>query len=104
MSVPAVSPLFLLDALNINSRGEIVGGALLSTGEVHAFLATPECDEVECEAASYSVTQVSSDPPKVALPEDVRKLLRRQLRFGRFGPTLTVTPLGAAAKFASKPF
>jgi probable HAF family extracellular repeat protein len=87
--IPAASPLFLLDALNINSRGEIVGGALLSTGEVHAFLATPECDEVDREAASYSVTQIPSDPTKVPLPKDVRKLLRRQLRFGRFGPTLT---------------
>ena len=88
--IPAASPLSLLVAFNINSREEIVGQALQkSTGQVHAYLATPGCDQVDCEAASPSAAQVASDPPKVVLPENVRKLLRRQLRFGRFRATLT---------------
>jgi probable HAF family extracellular repeat protein len=40
--IPAGSPLFLLLALSINSNGEIVGLAFHpSTGDLHAFLATP---------------------------------------------------------------
>jgi probable HAF family extracellular repeat protein len=40
--IPANSPLLLLFAAGINSRGEIVGyGIQKSTGETHAFLATP---------------------------------------------------------------
>jgi probable HAF family extracellular repeat protein len=36
------SPLFLLLATAINSRGEVVGFGVTSAGEVHAFLATPK--------------------------------------------------------------
>jgi probable HAF family extracellular repeat protein len=40
--IPARSPLFLLFAVAINSRGEVAGfGVQKSTGEVHAFLASP---------------------------------------------------------------
>ena len=40
--VPADSPMYLLFAAGIDSRGEIAGwGVVKSTGEVHAFLATP---------------------------------------------------------------
>lgn len=42
--VPAGSPLHLFFAFDINDRGEIVGCATTSTGETHAFLATP-CDQ-----------------------------------------------------------
>jgi probable HAF family extracellular repeat protein len=35
------SPLFLTEAFGINSRGDIVGIGVTSTGEQHAFLATP---------------------------------------------------------------
>src|SRR5262249_36378353 len=41
---PPFSPLYLLQAIGINERGEIVGVGLAITGEQHAFLATP-CDE-----------------------------------------------------------
>ena len=40
--VPADSPVYLLFAAGIDSRGEIAGwGVAKSTGELHAFLATP---------------------------------------------------------------
>ena len=38
--IPAGSPLFLLFAETINSRGEIVGFGATSTGDTHGFLAT----------------------------------------------------------------
>jgi probable HAF family extracellular repeat protein len=40
------SPLYLLQAWDINDRGEIVGLGLAITGELHAFLATP-CGDYE---------------------------------------------------------
>lgn len=39
--IPTDSPLYLLMANIVNSRGEIVGLGLTSTGEVHGFLARP---------------------------------------------------------------
>jgi hypothetical protein len=73
--IPADSPLFLLEATGtINSRGEIAGIALqISTGELHAFLATPSTGEFASESATLGET---SRGPKVALPENVRKMLR----------------------------
>ena len=38
---PPGSPLFLLTACSINSRGEIMGLAVTSTGEAHGYLAVP---------------------------------------------------------------
>ena len=82
--ISAGSALSLLVAYNINARGEITGqGFDQNTGATPAFLAIP-CEEGGCEAASSSVAPVTSDPRKVALPDNVRKLLRRQLRFARF--------------------
>ena len=83
--IPAGSPLFLFGSGDINSRGQIVGAALqLSTGEVHAFLATP-CDEerADHEGCSDEVTAVvqggTSQSRKIDLPENVRKLLQQRL-------------------------
>jgi probable HAF family extracellular repeat protein len=39
--VPANSPLYLLIGFSINSRGEIAGFGATSSGEIHAFLASP---------------------------------------------------------------
>jgi probable HAF family extracellular repeat protein len=36
------SPLFRLEAFGINSRAQIVGAGVTATGDLHAFLATPE--------------------------------------------------------------
>jgi probable HAF family extracellular repeat protein len=91
--IPANSPLFLIAGGVINSRSEITGVALLKgTTEVHAFLATPcRGDRFESEDGEYEIwdipiaRQQTSKKPKIALPEDVRKLLQRRLHFA--GPS-----------------
>jgi hypothetical protein len=40
--IPADSPLQLLAAFSINDRGQIAGLGVTSSGEVHAYLATPD--------------------------------------------------------------
>ena len=76
--IPPDSPLYLIEATGtINDQGQIAGIALqISTGEVHAFLATPT-------TMWWSI----SERPKVVLPENVRKLVQRR-RGGRFGVKL----------------
>jgi probable HAF family extracellular repeat protein len=70
--IPPGSPLFLDDARTINDWGQIAGEALqISTGEYHAFLATP--------TTRYWAI---SERPKVVLPENARKLLQQRPRFG----------------------
>ena len=82
--IPAGSPLYLLSAYSINSRGEIVGLALqISTGEVHAFLAVPNHGSDAPNLAGRFV-----GTPKVTLPERVRKLLQDHVRFGGLGTRL----------------
>ncbi len=39
--VAAQSPLYLLTGCSINSRGEITGLGVTSSGEIHTYLATP---------------------------------------------------------------
>ncbi len=67
------SPLYLLTGCSINSRGEITGLGLTSTGEIHTYLATPT-----------PVFAAQSIPPGVIrrriLTDDARKLLQQQLR------------------------
>jgi probable HAF family extracellular repeat protein len=82
--LPAGSPWFLTEADSINSRGQIVGGALNAiTGEVHAVLATP-CDEAtdhdsDCkDIESETERGETSERAKVVLPEDARKMLRQR--------------------------
>jgi len=73
--IPPDSPLFLIEATGtINDLGQIAGIALqISTGETHAFLATPT-------KGDWAI----SERAKVVLPENVRKMLQ-QRRSGRFG-------------------
>lgn len=77
--IPANSPLYLLEAMGgINDSGWIAGIALqISTGETHAFLATPTIGD-------WTIRE----RPKVSLPENVRKLLQGRTHFGanRVGP------------------
>jgi len=48
------SPLYLLEAWDINDRGEIVGLGLAITGELHAFLAKPCGDNEDAESCKGS--------------------------------------------------
>ena len=74
--VPADSPLYLLWATSINSRSEIAGFGVTSSGDVHAFLATPSDG---AQGDSFSPAQQGALKP-VVLPENVR-----QQFFGRLG-------------------
>ncbi len=65
------SPLYLLTGCSINSRGEITGLGLTSTGEIHTYLATPKHDVEIGETTSQGV--VSRRVPS----DDARKLLSR---------------------------
>ncbi|MGA7078363.1 MAG: hypothetical protein WBQ43_07650 [Terriglobales bacterium] len=75
-ALAADSPLYLLTAFTINDRGEIVGFGVNSTGEVHAFLATPTGADANIEGFS-PVTQGVTKPR--ALSGSVRRLLGRHL-------------------------
>ena len=74
--IPAGSDLFLLEADDVNDRGQIAGLAFqISTGEGHAFLATP----INGAVASETVTDAPSQRAKLVLPEKVRKMLRQRM-------------------------
>jgi probable HAF family extracellular repeat protein len=73
------SPLYLLTGCSINSRGEITGLGLTSTGEIHTYLATP----TQGVATSASISQGVIS--RRILSDDARNLLQQQLRFGRSG-------------------
>lgn len=81
------SPLYLLTGCSINSRGEITGLGLTSTGEIHTYLATPKPRDGG-ESAALATQTRNSQSASVVLPENVREHLRQQLRFGRFGVAL----------------
>ena len=75
---PAGSSFFLLDAFSINSRGEIAGDAFqMSTGEVHAYLATPSNGQAPSESATIPARGETGS--KVTLPENVRKMLQQRM-------------------------
>ena len=80
------SPLFLLFAMGINSRGEIVGFGVTGTGDVHGFPATPKNGEEggDREGDSAGRDAHGAASPMV-LTEDARNLLQQRLPFGRFG-------------------
>jgi|HubBroStandDraft_4_1064222.scaffolds.fasta_scaffold01739_6 probable HAF family extracellular repeat protein len=78
--IAADSPLYLLTGCSINSRGEITGLGLTSTGEIHTYLATPTHGVATSESTSQGVIS-----PRI-LSDDARKLLQHQVRFGRSGP------------------
>ncbi len=80
--VSAGSPLFLIDALSINSRGEIVGDALeTSSGDVHAYLATPIPGGGTNEIAMAATRSQAGESPRIALPDSIRKVLRERLAY-----------------------
>ena len=73
------SPLYLLTGCSINSRGEITGLGITSTGEIHTYLATPTHAVATSESTSQGVIS------RRILSDDARKLLQQQLRYGRSG-------------------
>ena len=79
--IPAGSPLFLIEATGtINSRGQIAGIALqISTGQIHAFLATPSNTGVGSGNATPAARGETSQSPRVVLPENVRRMLRERM-------------------------
>jgi probable HAF family extracellular repeat protein len=84
--IPSSSPLYLLEATGtINSKGQIAGIALvISTGEVHAFLATPGNDKTADENAAAAVGGETTERPTITLPENVLKLLEQRRHFAGF--------------------
>jgi probable HAF family extracellular repeat protein len=73
------SPLQLIDAEGINDQGEIAGTSLdQNTGDAPAFLAIPATGVSAGRVRQNSMSQN-------ALPENVRELLQRRMRLGRFG-------------------
>jgi probable HAF family extracellular repeat protein len=85
--IPAASSLFLITACSINSLGEISGLGVTSTGDVHAYLATPTRSEAGTETAPAEQGG-SGESPEVTLPEKVRELPQQRPRYGRFGVRL----------------
>lgn len=90
--IPADSPLFLLQALGINDRGQIVGyGLRTDTGETHAYVATPCDDERASEKgcgdqSPFAARGETRQRPHMDVPENVRRLL--QQRLGGWYPAL----------------
>jgi probable HAF family extracellular repeat protein len=85
--IPANSPLYLLHGFGINSLGQIVGFALqTSTGDVHAFLATPMPAEGNLASISPTAEGEIGATSKFALPENARKQLQKWARIRRFAP------------------
>ena len=87
--IPSGSPWYLLEALGNNDLGQIVGyGFLTTTGEVHAYVATP-CGVAppSAEGCGDSAGTASdalsntTERPRVILPDNVRNLLRRRHGF-----------------------
>jgi probable HAF family extracellular repeat protein len=85
--IPSDSPLYLLIAYGINDSGEIAGfGVETSTGDIHAFLATP-CDRNHADTdwckggadGAASEADRSVERPTVFLSESARKLLQQRV-------------------------
>ena len=73
--------IFLANALGINDQGLIIGDTVTSSGEVHAYLATPT-DECDSKAPS-SAEQANST---ISLPDSVRKMLRDGMARRKYAP------------------
>lgn len=80
-------------ASGINSEGKIVGGYQSADGHYHGFLLSNLQQRAENlgqfdtgnENAGLADLNQTGDSPKVAVPENVRTLIRQRLELGRFG-------------------
>jgi probable HAF family extracellular repeat protein len=80
------SPLYLAYALGINDAGEIVGfGVQTSTGDLHAYVATPIRGKSTEPSVAPATVHVTSESGPAVLPENIRMLLQQRLPIGRFG-------------------
>jgi hypothetical protein len=91
--IPMNSPLYLLASESINARGQIAGYGVNSSGDVHAFLATPcgrddgdrDGDDPWCRherEGSSAGPDASTQRPRAVLSEDARKQLQQRLGLG----------------------
>ncbi len=79
--IPANSPFFMDNATCINDLGQIVGSiVVVSTGEVHAFLATPVESEEFGESATAEAGGATFRRPTVILPERIRRMAQQPRR------------------------
>ena len=86
------STLFLFEAFGINLRGQFaVVGFDVNSGNCCAFLATPANGGAENESATAMSPGQSSQSSMLALPENVRKMLRQRLGV-RYRSPDTATP------------
>ena len=89
--IPKNSPLYLLARESINARGQIAGYGATSSGDIHAFLATPcgrddgDGDRDDARWCRDERTDTSAGPdmstqrPNVVLSENARKQLQQRL-------------------------
>ena len=70
------SPLYLLFAQAINSRGEIAGIGVTSSGELHAFMASP----TDGTPGGTGLSGPNRAMGQVYHPDNVRRLLEQRLR------------------------
>jgi len=76
-------------ALGINDAGEIVGfGLQKSTGDVHAYVASPIRGKSGQQIAAPTAPLVTSESRQVTLPENIRMMFQQRLTFGRSGGRL----------------
>jgi probable HAF family extracellular repeat protein len=88
--IPPGSPLYLLVANDIDSRGEIVGIALdQNSGEPVAFVAVPCGPDTDVHGCNDPVQNAGSiQRLKIVLPDNVRTKLRQRGGFGQPGSGL----------------
>ena len=89
---PGSTSLYLWYGNDINSRGEIAAYAFdQSNGEFHAAVAIP-CDGAHSEVedcmrqagGDRAATEQTERSPKMTIPENVREMLQRRMRFWKF--------------------
>ena len=96
--IPPGSPLFLMEAMAINDRGEIAGWGSLSNGDIRPFLLTP-CGDAHpgIEGCDYSMVDPPAAAPQTSpevgnvtsreLPQSLMRRMNRYHFLGRaFGP------------------
>ena len=79
--IPASSPMYILEGTSNNDLGQIVGIGMTSSGDQHAFLATPVGNGGESATIAEALDTVQR--PAIALSANLRRMPgRRGKRFG----------------------